>query len=223
MFFEDIKEIPEIAKRVSCSIFAVSPDTDLKIKPAIFLRPDESKKTELITVEQIRDFCSLASMKETEDKFFVITPANAMNEAAENAFLKTFEEPKPHCHFVLLTENPSALLPTILSRANVYYLRRRGYLETPPTGDERIMQLAKKMIAAKPTDLIKLAEEISKDKKQPRVLAMSVLGMAIEILYKSYFKTKNTKFLAKIENFITAYENLEANGHIKLHLVADLL
>lgn len=223
MFFEDIKEIPKIAKQSSCMIFAVPATTELNLKQALYLRPDTEKKSELISVEQIRNFCSLAAMKETAERFFVIAPAEAMNEAAENAFLKTFEEPRPYCHFILLTENPAALLPTILSRAQIYYLRRRGSLELPPTADEKTMTLAKKLIAAKPVDLIRIAEEISKDKKQPRVLATNVVAAAIEILYKSYFKTKNLKFLTKLENFVKLYENLTNNGHVKLHLVADLL
>lgn len=223
MFFENLKAIPEIAGRAECSIFAVPKDSKITLKQAIYLKPDASKKTEVISVEQVRDFCSLASMKETSERFFVISPAEAMNEAAANAFLKTLEEPKPHCHFVLLAENPSLLLPTIRSRASIYYYKNRGKVDLPPSADERIMQLAKQTIAAKPPELIKIAEEISKDKKQPRQLAMAVVSTAIDILYKSYFKTGNTKFLTKLNNYIRLYENLEQNGHVKLHLVADLL
>jgi DNA polymerase-3 subunit delta' len=39
-----------------------------------------------------------------------------MNEKAQNAFLKTLEEPPPNTYFILATANPSALLPTIRSR-----------------------------------------------------------------------------------------------------------
>jgi hypothetical protein len=50
-----------------------------------------------------------------------------------------------------------------------------------------------------------------------------VLGVTIEMLYKSYFKTKNQVFVKKIPKFLEAYSNIEKNGHLKLHLVADLI
>jgi DNA polymerase-3 subunit delta' len=39
-----------------------------------------------------------------------------MNDAAQNAFLKTLEEPPPHAVFVLITTDDEGLLPTIRSR-----------------------------------------------------------------------------------------------------------
>ena len=52
---------------------------------------------------------------------------------------------------------------------------------------------------------------------------LTALTLALEILEKSYYKTKNKKILDKISRFLTCYENIASNGHIKLHLVADLI
>lgn len=49
-------------------------------------------------------------------KVGVIADADRMMVAAENAFLKTLEEPPPRTLLLLLTANPGGLLPTILSR-----------------------------------------------------------------------------------------------------------
>lgn len=223
MFFDDIKQIPDIATRTSCTIFVVSPNTEVNLKHALYLRPDEDKKTSTISVDSMRDFLALTNSIETTDRFFIITPADAMNESAQNAFLKTFEEPKSNCHFVLFTEHPAALLPTILSRAQVFYLRQTSPLDQSPAAKEKIMSLAKKLISAQAGDLPAIAEELSKTKTQPREQAIAVISTAIELLYKSYFKTGNTKFLIKLPNFIQLHENLTNNCHIKLHLVADLL
>ncbi len=223
MFFEKLSDINQIASKVACGIFVVPPDTKLKLPHPVYLRPDESKTTTVITVEQIRDFLSLTNNRETTERFFVITPADAMNEAAQNAFLKTFEEPKPHCHFILLTTQPSLLLPTILSRAQVFYLRQEGKIDQSPAAKEKTITMAKKLISATPRNLPALATELAKSKTQPRQQAMDIVATAIEILYKSYFKTHNDRFLAKLPKFINLYDNLSKNGHIKLHLVADLL
>ena len=223
MFFDDLKQVPDIAAHTSCAIFVIPPETKLDLKNSVYLRPDDEKKSNLITVEQVREFSTLASHRETRDSYYIIAPAEAMNEAAENAFLKTLEEPKPYCHFLLITEKPSALLPTILSRAQIYYHRQAGTLMNPPEASEKITTFAKRLIAASPSELPALATEIAALKPKPRESALEITGTAIELLYKSYFKTKNPKFLAKLPNFITLYDNLNQNGHLKLHLVADLL
>lgn len=46
----------------------------------------------------------------------VIVGADRMQEEAANAFLKTLEEPPPKTMFLLLTDQPDAILPTIVSR-----------------------------------------------------------------------------------------------------------
>lgn len=221
MFFDKITELPKIAQKTSCSIFVIPKESKFKLPSALYLTPDEDKKTEIITVEQIRNFLELTQCRESRDRFFVINPADAMNEAAQNAFLKTFEEPHDFCHFVLITENPTNLLPTILSRAQVFILRQQNRLNNPPAVKPKNLELAKKLIAATPRDLPALAAEIAKS-KTARSLATDACAAAIELLYKSYFKTGNSKFLAKLPNFIHLHQNLQQNGHVKLHIVADL-
>lgn len=49
-------------------------------------------------------------------RFIIIDPANTMNEKAQNALLKTLEEPPPHASFILVSNSAFGLLPTILSR-----------------------------------------------------------------------------------------------------------
>lgn len=223
MFFDNLEQIPTIAQRTSCAVFVVPPETKLDLPAALRLTPADDKKTSLITVEQVREFIALSSSKEVRDRYFIITPADAMNEAAQNAFLKTLEEPKPFCHFVLLTEQPSALLPTILSRSQVFSLKIKHVLDQAPNADAKIMSFAKQLIAANPQNLPAIAAEITKNKTKTREQALDISATAIELLYKSYFKTKNPKFLSKLPGFITLHKNLSANGHIKLHLVADLI
>jgi DNA polymerase III delta' subunit len=53
-------------------------------------------------------------------KVFVVEQAELMNAAAQNAMLKTLEEPAGRTLIVLLTDQPGALLPTIRSRCQVF-------------------------------------------------------------------------------------------------------
>ena len=58
----------------------------------------------------------LASTNADGRKIGIIHNCDAMNSEAQNAFLKTLEEPDPGVIFILLTGNPSALLATTRSR-----------------------------------------------------------------------------------------------------------
>lgn len=80
---------------------------------------------------------------------FLIRHAQNMNAAAQNALLKLLEEPPEYAFFILMTENESAILPTILSRCTQYamvpldtgcvmQLLRRQY----PDKDSAVLQCA---------------------------------------------------------------------------------
>jgi DNA polymerase-3 subunit delta' len=53
---------------------------------------------------------------ESTHRVFVLERADTMNDEAANALLKTLEEPPPYVVLLLLTDNPSQVLPTISSR-----------------------------------------------------------------------------------------------------------
>src|SRR5690606_24705195 len=53
---------------------------------------------------------------EGRGKVFVVEEAETMNAAAQNALLKTLEEPQGRTIIILLTDQPESLLPTIRSR-----------------------------------------------------------------------------------------------------------
>jgi len=49
-------------------------------------------------------------------KVYIINDAHLLNVAAQNALLKTLEEPPQYVVIILITNNPKALLTTVLSR-----------------------------------------------------------------------------------------------------------
>jgi DNA polymerase-3 subunit delta' len=72
-----------------------------------------------IVVDQVRDLVDhRLSMRRFEGRrrVVVIDPADAMNVQAQNALLKTLEEPPDATTLVLVSSSPDALLPTIRSR-----------------------------------------------------------------------------------------------------------
>jgi DNA polymerase III delta prime subunit len=219
MFFGQASEIAEIARKVGTSVFVVPKEVPVEIKNAIILQPEDKS---VITIEQVRNVISQISTRQTSDVFVVIRPAEAMGEAAANAFLKSLEEPRERVHFMLITDSPSQILPTILSRAAVYFLRDEQPLNSGIKADEKVKNLAKRLMVAKPAELVDLAEEIGKKKDGVRAYALEVLGAAIEMLYKSYFITGKEVFVQKLPKFLAAYEGISKNGHVKLQIVSNL-
>ena len=57
-------------------------------------------------------------------KVFIIDEVHMLSTAAFNAFLKTLEEPPAHVVFVLATTEKHKILPTILSRCQIYDFER---------------------------------------------------------------------------------------------------
>lgn len=57
-------------------------------------------------------------------KVYIIDEVHMLSQAAFNAFLKTLEEPPPYAIFILATTEKHKILPTILSRCQIYDFKR---------------------------------------------------------------------------------------------------
>ena len=78
----------------------------------------EKGKKVLIRVEEVRELTRFLAMTPAEGgwRVVVIEQLEAMNEQAQNALLKTLEEPPPRAVLALTASAPDRLLPTIRSR-----------------------------------------------------------------------------------------------------------
>lgn len=63
-------------------------------------------------------------------KVYIIDEVHMLSNAAFNAFLKTLEEPPHHAIFILATTEKHKILPTILSRCQIYDFSRIGVEDT---------------------------------------------------------------------------------------------
>lgn len=95
----------------SCRLFQAGSHPDLII---ISPNPDAT----VISVDEIRDSLELIGLTRQYGnyKIIIIQPAEAMNRNASNALLKTLEEPTAGTIFILVSDQPASLLPTIRSR-----------------------------------------------------------------------------------------------------------
>lgn len=91
------------------------------IHPDIITIGDDGKD---ITVAQSRQIRSDAYIRpnEADRKVYVVQNAQTMNASAQNALLKLLEEGPAYAAFLLLTDNPAGVLPTIRSRCEALAL-----------------------------------------------------------------------------------------------------
>jgi DNA polymerase III delta' subunit len=87
---------------------------------------------QVIKVEYVREMRQVAYMRPMvgRKRVFIISEADKMNDESSNTVLKILEEPPLFSHFILVTDNPHLILPTIKSRCQV--------LQFVPVGREEI-------------------------------------------------------------------------------------
>lgn len=95
----------------SCALFAAGTHPDL-----LWVTPEEDKQQ--ISVDQVRAATERLTKTSYRQgyKVAVIEPAHQMTPSAANSVLKTLEEPPARTLLVLITSQPSMLLPTVRSR-----------------------------------------------------------------------------------------------------------
>lgn len=164
----------------TCKLLAAGTHPDrmrVKLEP----NPRTGVMRKEIVVDQIRDLSARLAMSSQLDgwQIAVIDPAEAMNSAAQNALLKTLEEPTDASLIVLVTDQPWRLGATIRSRC------QRVDVATPSTDaamawlDARGVESAAAVLAASggnPGQARLLAEQGGMQRRQE--VARDLLALA---------------------------------------------
>jgi DNA polymerase-3 subunit delta' len=89
------------------------------------LREETLAEQKELRIDTIRSITREAGLKpfEAKCKVFIINDADSMTTQAANSLLRTLEEPPPHVILLLTASDTRLLLPTIVSRCQVFVLR----------------------------------------------------------------------------------------------------
>lgn len=110
---------------ISCRTFEAGNNPDV-----IYVYP---RKTKALSVDDVREqITSDVNIKPYNHRYkiYIIPKADTLTTQAQNALLKTLEEPPEYAVLILLAENTGAFLETILSRCVVFKIK--------PLSDERV-------------------------------------------------------------------------------------
>jgi DNA polymerase-3 subunit delta' len=109
-----------VANRLAASVLGLSTEEQLNNHPYFYKIAKPADKQE-IPIESIRTMNKHLSLKPLGEKSIrrvvLIHDAQLLSLEAQNALLKTLEEPDSSTLFLLTAPNPHSLLPTIVSRA----------------------------------------------------------------------------------------------------------
>ena len=122
----------------------------------------ESKSRQIKVDEQIRPLIEFIGLTSYEGgwKAGVILFADRLNTSAQNALLKTLEEPPPNSLLILVTDSPATLLPTIRSRAQfVDVIEDERRADTPWM--ETVMDLLRNPPARQATEMMTWTDRLT--------------------------------------------------------------
>ncbi len=132
-------------------------------------------------------------------KFFIISFTTMMHEA-QNALLKTLEEPTAGTHFFFITRTEQSLLPTVRSRMQVVRNRAQKGSDAAKNAD------AKKFLSASLPVRMKTIEQFTKvkaDEKGEAKESARVFLESLEHVLQSHLHT-NASIASLLESVITA-------------------
>lgn len=192
----------EAFKDRPCQTCRSCQDIEKNVHPDFFVvEPQESRE---IKISQIRALHSNLSLKSYSAPFkaVIIDKAHYLNQEAQSAFLKMLEEPKGKTVFILITEYPEMLLPTILSRVE----RIRFYSASTKTKrNERQKKIIADILTLGKKDLIsrfKYAKELAEEPQDLKEILDVWLSYFREALLAAVNNKSKGYSIAKLSNIL---------------------
>lgn len=195
---------------------------ELKASPDFFLLQSEEGSIGIEKVRNLKDNLSLKPFREKE-KIALIFEAQNLTVEAQNALLKTLEEPQ-QAKIYLTAPDTSWLLPTIVSRCQTYFLP----LNSPLLDQKEVQNLTSafyQIINSSLGEKLKILEKtgLTKDKTQARDWLFKLSLLTRELLLSCYQEQPKTnlspQLLLKTLKLIYQYQKyLEANCQLGLTL-----
>lgn len=186
------------------------------------------------SVDDIRNLTDQVRIPPQSGKYkvYIIDEVHMLSQAAFNAFLKTLEEPPKHAIFILATTEKHKIIPTILSRCQIFDFKRIT------VGDikEHLAEIAKKEGVNADEDALHIiaqkADGAMRDalSTYDRVVSFSGNNLTREAVtenlnvldYETFFKTTDLLLENNIPEALIYFNEILAKGFDGQHFIAGL-
>ena len=161
-----------------------------------------------ISIAEIRRLKKWISLKPylSPKKIAFIKEAQKLTPQAQNALLKTLEEPTSSTIIILETENLKLMLPTIISRLEIINIGRQK-LSFSPQEMEKTAEILKTLTDKSPGERLKIAQELAKGKKP----TIGFVTLQLLIFEEELKKNPSLVSVHNIKSAQFAYRALQAN------------
>lgn len=176
------------------------------------------------SVEDIRELTDQVRFAPQVGKYkiYIIDEVHMLSSAAFNAFLKTLEEPPAHAIFILATTEKHKIIPTILSRCQIYdfkritiediqdHLRKIAEKEAIAYEDDALYLIAQKADGAL-RDALSIFDRLSTFSQKNITLAKAAEVLNI-LDYDRYLNIVDLAWENKISEILVAFNEIVKRG-----------
>ncbi|MDG1728674.1 MAG: DNA polymerase III subunit gamma/tau [Algibacter sp.] len=165
-------------------------------------------------------------------KVYIIDEVHMLSQAAFNAFLKTLEEPPKHCIFILATTEKHKIIPTILSRCQIFDFKRitvkdaKAYLkyiagEQGVTAEDDALHIIAQKADGAMRDALSIFDRVVSF--SGKNLSRQAVTENLNVLdYETYFTSTNLILENKIPELLLQFNNTLSKGFDGHHFIAGL-
>jgi len=165
-------------------------------------------------------------------KVYIIDEVHMLSQSAFNAFLKTLEEPPAHAIFILATTEKHKIIPTILSRCQIFdfkrinvsdaknYLKKIAKQENINADDDALHIIAQKADGAM-RDALSIFDRVVSF-SGPELTRQAVAENLNVLDYDSYFKITNLILENNIPQVLIAFNDILGKGFDGHHFISGL-
>ena len=186
------------------------------------------------TVDDIRNLTDQVRIPPQVGKYkvYIIDEVHMLSSSAFNAFLKTLEEPPKHCIFILATTEKHKIIPTILSRCQIFDFKRitvrdaKEYLkyiaqeQGVEAEDDALHIIAQKADGAMRDALSIFDRVVSFSGKN---LTRQAVTENLNVLdYETYFKSTQLILENNIPDLLLQFNEILAKGFDGHHYISGL-
>jgi DNA polymerase III subunit gamma/tau len=165
-------------------------------------------------------------------KVYIIDEVHMLSQAAFNAFLKTLEEPPKHCIFILATTEKHKIIPTILSRCQIFDFKRitvsdaKEYLkyiaeEQGITAEDDALHIIAQKADGAMRDALSIFDRVVSF--SGKNLTRQAVTENLNVLdYETYFTSTDLILENKIPELLVQFNSILSKGFDGHHYIAGL-
>ncbi len=217
-----------LAKRINQEGGKINPDEDFAFN---IFELDAASNNSVDDIRSLTDQVRIPPQTGNY-KVYIIDEVHMLSQAAFNAFLKTLEEPPAHAIFILATTEKHKIIPTILSRCQIFDFKRIGVLdmknylkkiaiqEKVNADDDALHIIAQKADGAL-RDALSIFDRVVSFSGEN--LTRQDVAENLNVLdYDSYFNTTDLILENKIPQLLIAFNAILSKGFEGHHFIAGL-